>query len=186
MFTSIQHRTIYMNWLDCLAALVHFFYWQNWPWVEKGHITTSSLCRDCKQKDVLTNYQRANKIFSFFSNWSLLSFRLLFNQKKMHCFVGFQCYFLFLFFFMCDCLIWRHATETAGRSVCVPVDSLDSGRKLSFATETPELEQNRKVLKIFPPSFGFIHAFPSILIIGHHVRRREKKKVKRVNFDLNY
>ena len=163
-----------MNWLDCLAALVHFFYWQNWPWVENGHITTSSLCRDCKQKDVLTNYQRANKIFSFFSNWSLLSFRLLFNQKKCTASLGSNVIFFF-FFFMCDCLIWRHATETAGRSVCVPVDSLDSGRKLSFATETPELEQNRKVLKNFSPSFGFIHAFPSILIIGHHVRRREKK-----------
>ena len=99
MFTSIQHRTIYMNWLDCLAALVHFFYWQNWPWVEKGHITTSSLCRDCKQKDVLTNYQRANKIFSFFSNWSLLSFRLLFNQKKNALLRWVPMLFSFSFFF---------------------------------------------------------------------------------------
>ena len=125
-----------------------------------------------------TFLQTTKELIKFFLSFRIdlcCRFACCLTKKKCTASLGSNVIFFF-FFFMCDCLIWRHATETAGRSVCVPVDSLDSGRKLSFATETPELEQNRKVLKIFPPSFGFIHAFPSILIIGHHVRRREKKR----------
>ena len=89
----------------------------------------------------------------------------------MPCFIGSQSYI----FFMCD----LSDLATRGRdgwNVCMcsglPVDS--SRRKLTFAAETPELEQSRKVLKIFfLPSFGFIQAFPSAII-----EKREKKHLE--------
>ena len=123
--------------------------------MENGHITYMVLLQRMQANE--RSYQRANKVF--FLNFDLrrvfiLLFRLLFNKKKMPCFIGSQSYI----FFMCD----LSDLATRGRdgwNVCMcsglPVDS--SRRKLTFAAETPELEQSRKVLKIFfsPPLDSF-------------------------------
>jgi hypothetical protein len=55
--------------------------------MENGHITPSSLSRECKQKDVLTIYKLTKELMKFFPPklifcMFILSFCLLFNKRE--------------------------------------------------------------------------------------------------------